>query len=115
MHMRAGFVTSGHSVQVDSFKPARLAAFLALALLATMFGSIDLSVVSNAPAITPPAQTEAASGALSGQLPVSFVPNHGQWDPKVKFQVQTSETSLLFTRRGVTMVLSGAAPGAAKG
>jgi len=52
--------------------------------------------------------TEAVKGrALEayGQLPLSFIPNHGQVDERVGYYVQSGDQSLWFTADGVTMAL----------
>jgi hypothetical protein len=63
-----------------------------------------------------PAVTVARAGAASrpgptrevlAHLPIQFIPNHGQTDPRVAFSVSGSTSSLFFTRSGVTVSLAG--------
>jgi hypothetical protein len=45
-----------------------------------------------------------------GKLPLYFIENQGQEDPRVAFSVKGRETSLYFTSQGLTFVLRGSAP-----
>jgi hypothetical protein len=45
-----------------------------------------------------------------GKLPLYFIENQGQEDPRVAFSVKGRETSLYFTSQGLTFVLNGSAP-----
>ncbi len=51
----------------------------------------------------------AASAARLAHLPLSFVPNRGQTDPRVAFSVTGSRSSVFFTAGGVTISLAGPA------
>ncbi len=42
-------------------------------------------------------------------LPLSFIENRGQFDPRVSYYVQGSTTSVYFTSEGVTFALTGTA------
>jgi hypothetical protein len=48
---------------------------------------------------------EAATAPAFGRLPLSFVPNAGQTDPAVRFQVRSSVGTLFFTPGGVVLSL----------
>src|SRR5437667_245698 len=50
-----------------------------------------------------------------GTLPLSFVENRGQVDPQVAYYVPGHDTSVYFTRQGVTIALTGATPSRASG
>src|SRR5438067_2177176 len=43
-------------------------------------------------------------------LPLAFVPNLGQADPRVSYYVQGTDTSLYFTSNGLTLALSAPRP-----
>jgi hypothetical protein len=45
-----------------------------------------------------------------GKLPLYFIENQGQEDPRVAFSVRGRETSLYFTSQGITFALRGPAP-----
>src|SRR5688572_27966652 len=51
--------------------------------------------------------TSVPAAALDG-LPLLFIENRGQSDPRVAFYIQSSEKSVYFTREGVTFYLHGA-------
>src|SRR4051794_34651061 len=55
------------------------------------------------------ASTSARARALTsyGALPLGFVPNAGQSDPRVRYLAQSGGTSFFFTDRGVTMAMRG--------
>ena len=57
---------------------------------------------------------DTASGVLLddsfGKLPLHFIENRGQEDPRVAFSVRGRETTLYLTSQGLTFVLSGSAP-----
>src|SRR3954452_5454074 len=53
------------------------------------------------------ASKSARALASYGALPLGFVPNVGQSDPRVRYLAQSGGTSFFFTNRGVTMALSG--------
>src|SRR6266571_8730992 len=44
-----------------------------------------------------------------GKLPLNFIENRGQADPRVAYYVQGGGTSVYFTRAGITYALSGPA------
>jgi hypothetical protein len=56
-------------------------------------------------------ETEERIEQALGRLPLSFIENRGQLDPRVHYYVRGSGTSLFFTSRGVTYSLSGDVPG----
>jgi len=43
---------------------------------------------------------------VSSKLPLYFIENHGQVDPQVRYYVQGRDTSVYFTRQGVTFALA---------
>jgi beta-propeller repeat-containing protein len=51
--------------------------------------------------------TRARALASYGRLPLAFVPNAGQSDSRVRYLAQSGDSTLFFTDRGVTMVVSG--------
>ena len=46
-----------------------------------------------------------------GQMPVYFVENRGQLDPRVAYSVQGRDTSIYFEKTGVTFALTEKKPG----
>ena len=57
----------------------------------------------------PATAPSSAQGDFAGDyanLPLSFVPNSGQADPRVRYYAQAPGFSAYFTRRGVTMAVS---------
>jgi len=56
-------------------------------------------------AAAPPIASVDARSAL-GRMPLSFVENQGQLDPRVEYYVQGQATSLYFTDHGLTLALS---------
>ncbi len=59
-----------------------------------------------AAAVTEPASGKVAREASYGALPLLFIPNQGQYDPRVAFAVQGRDKSIFFTNEGLTFVLS---------
>ena len=57
-------------------------------------------------ALTSPASDSVVKEAAYGALPLLFIPNHGQFDSRVAYAVQGSDTSIFFSDQGVTFVLS---------
>ena len=55
----------------------------------------------------PPAVGERAARQAYGSLPLSFVPNAGQNDRRVRYSAQAGDTSFFFTRRGAVVALAG--------
>ena len=55
----------------------------------------------------PPAVGERAARQAYGRLPLSFVPNAGQNDRRVRYSAQAGGTSFFFTRRGAVVALAG--------
>ena len=66
-----------------------------------------------------PAKTPAASNPQVvenyGKLPLYFIENQGQLDPRVAYYIQGSDKSIYFTGRGVTFALTDALTGAGDG
>jgi hypothetical protein len=56
------------------------------------------------------ASTEVRLDDSFGKLPLYFVENRGQEDPRIAFFVPGRETTLYLTSQGLTFVLSGSAP-----
>ena len=54
-----------------------------------------------------PAAEQAAAKADYGRLPLYFVANEGQTDPRVAYYLQGRDKSVAFTDEGLTFVLSG--------
>ncbi len=46
-----------------------------------------------------------------GKLPLYFIENQGQFDPRVAYYIQGGDKSIYFTGRGVTFALTGAGDG----
>ncbi len=57
-------------------------------------------------AVTEPAAGKVTREANYGALPLLFIPNKGQYDPRVAYAVQGRDKSIFFTGEGLTMVLS---------
>ena len=58
----------------------------------------------------PPAMSPGEVKAALGQLPLSFIENKGQIDPRVAYYVQGSTMTIYFTSAGVTFSLGGKRP-----
>ncbi len=56
--------------------------------------------LSGSPAATVPAISDF------GRMPLDFIPNQGQLDPRVAYYVQGKDTSLYFTAEGLTFLMS---------
>ncbi len=82
-----------------------LALALALVLGASILAHVQRASDSTGAAPAAAAQRASATKTLSS-LPLSFIANAGQTDPRVSFMLQGSDTSLYFTRGGVTWSLS---------
>jgi uncharacterized repeat protein (TIGR01451 family) len=89
-------------------------------LFRTLWISVLVPPLLGAGAVAPvtPAGLEAATPPSSGadgrkveqaleRLPLYFIENQGQADPRVSYYVQGSDTSLSFTSEGVTFTLGG--------
>ena len=121
--------TSSHSG-----KGSRLSVGLILTLIALIVVS-QASLADNIPPPSPlttvapgspermPAAGNTAKTVIAkdayGRLPLYFIANHGQMDPRVKFSVQTGDSTLAFTPQGVEMALparrdQGRSPAAAR-
>ena len=59
-----------------------------------------------AAAVTEPAAGKVTREASYGALPLLFIPNEGQYDPRVAYAVQGRDKSIFFTNEGLTFVLS---------
>jgi hypothetical protein len=92
-------------------------AFLAVLLLCGN-QAVSTSVLRNGPAIAPQAlpapagasghPPSAAARLEYGRLPMIFMANRGQLDPRVLYYVPGKEKSLYFTSEGLTLTLNGA-------
>jgi hypothetical protein len=76
--------------------------------LAVVFLLLCRAGVAAAP--TPDTGTGVHLDDSFGKLPLYFIENQGQEDPRVAFSVKGRETSLYFTSQGLTFVLRGSAP-----
>src|SRR3954467_12183278 len=78
-----------------------------LAVAAAIAGVLSGGFAARADATAASRTTRAHTLASYGALPLGFVPNAGQSDPRVRYLAQSSGTSLFFTDRDVRMVVSG--------
>ena len=103
-----GFLTFGARAQVVPRRPA--ADVLVLLVLGAALSAVAAARPISHPrdlSQTPPLRSgSSATHDGSVSLPVAFVPNRGQMDPRVSFSLTRPGASLFFTSRGVTFLLS---------
>jgi len=87
----------------------RLAGLVAL-LFALLAGQPDpgsLALAAPIASVTDDSELPAELEQVLEEMPVVFIENDGQLDPRVGFYVHAADKSLYFTRGGVTFLLSG--------
>src|SRR5689334_13590173 len=77
---------------------ARIYRFFALSMLALLVLGAFAQAAARRP-LAPAAPTEAQPGGL----PLSFVPNAGQWDPAIRLQAPLAGGRLAFEDRAVVL------------
>ncbi|MBM4430405.1 MAG: hypothetical protein FJ026_08690, partial [Chloroflexi bacterium] len=79
-----------------------------LALVVVFLGAaLPSSLADQKPSLLDRADPLAATQTTWLQLPLYFVENRGQTDPRVAFYVQGHDKTLYFTSQGITLALSG--------
>src|SRR4051794_39432810 len=78
-------------------RPLAMAAAIACGLSGGLAARADAAAVSG----------RARALASYAKLPLAFVPNAGQSDARVRYLAHSGRSTLFFTDRGVTMVVSG--------
>ena len=78
-----------------------------LALAAAIASVLSGGFAARADAAAAGRSGRARALASYGKLPLAFVPNAGQSDARVRYLAQSGGSTLFFTDRGVTMVVSG--------
>ncbi len=89
-------------------------ALLALGLLAIGLMKLDpgpLLAHKPSSAAKTPAANKPQVVETFGKLPLYFIENQGQFDPRVAYYSQVGDKSIYFTGRGVTFALTGAGDG----
>ena len=83
-----------------------MSATLALLLLGGGCLPSPPNTASDAP-VASLALTRAAAPGVYGKIPLSFVTNQGQWDPRVAFRTQQSQADTWFTSGGIRTAMVG--------
>jgi hypothetical protein len=73
----------------------------------TLASSHQTAIVAPPPRAEPAAGTTARVKAPWGKLPLYFIENRGQVDPRVAYYIQGQSTTVYFTSEGVTLALTG--------
>ncbi len=89
-------------LQIFFRRPMLLPTLLAVALVV----GLHADGPTRSPAGPPESATRARVRATLGKLPLYFVENRGQVDPRVRYYVQGRGTSVYFTPEGVTFALT---------
>ena len=76
---------------------------LALAALAAALTTLAVTLGNHAGATSEPFTVAPLPAAATAPLP--FVPNHGQTDPRVRYEARAGDTAFFFTDRGAKLVL----------
>ena len=83
-----------------------LAALLSLLLVGAVAGIVFVPG-SASPPVAPAAVAQGAADSRLAGLPLNFVENRGQADPRVRYYVEGKGSSVYFTAGGLTMSLPG--------